>query len=29
MMNELYNSCDCVEEKEKIKTKYQNINSNL
>lgn len=26
---ELYNSCDCIEEKEKIKTKYQNINSNL
>lgn len=26
---ELYNSCDCIEEKQKIKTEYQKINSNL
>lgn len=26
---ELYNSCDCIEEKQKIKTKYQDINGNL
>lgn len=26
---ELYNSCDCIEEKQKIKTKYMDINSNL
>lgn len=26
---ELYNSCDCIEEKQKIKSKYMDINSNL
>lgn len=26
---ELFNSCDFIEEKEKIKNTYQNINSNL